>query len=112
MKSKIDIKKYKEQRDYLRNRFEADKMGDQVLFTDQSKLFKPIIESQKETSKAIQDKLAASNDILVPFTKELEKRNNQLDTMYNLPFYSVPEIEVASTPKKSKDQDMLVIDVN
>src|SRR5260370_35017068 len=81
-------KRYKEQRDALRRRFEAEKTGDQALFIDQTKLFKPLIEVQKETSKAIEDKIAASQDALIPFTRELQKRNEQLEALQNLPYQS------------------------
>src|SRR6266536_1252202 len=82
-------KRYKEQRDALRRRFEADKTGDQTLFIDQTKLFKPLIEVQKETSKAIEDKIAASQDALIPFTRELQKRNEQLEALQNLPYHGM-----------------------
>jgi len=100
MKTQINVKKYKEQRDLLRNRFEAERTGDQILFTDQSKLFKPVIESQVETSKAIQEKFN-----LNPLTQELQRRNDYLDA---LPFHS--QIEASSTPKKS--HDTLLVDID
>ena len=59
------IKRYKEQRDLIRKQFQAEKVGDQTLFTDQFKLFKPLIESQKETSKDLQDKLAVQSEHFV-----------------------------------------------
>ena len=40
------IKRYKKQRDLIRKKFQAEKVGNQSLFTDQLKLFKPLIESQ------------------------------------------------------------------
>src|SRR5260221_3595268 len=88
-------KRYKEQRDALRLRYEVQKTGDQTLFTEQSKLFKPLIEVQKETSKAIGDKLTASQEglsnVLVPFTRELRKRNEQVETLQNLPYYGIED---------------------
>lgn len=112
MKTQIDIKKYKQQRDYLRNMFEAEKTGDQTLFRDQTKLFKPVIESQKEASKAIQQKLEASQNVLVPFTRELQKRNDYMEGMQSLPYYGLPEIQPpTSTPTKSRE-DSLLVDVD
>src|SRR2546426_656390 len=107
------IEYYKQQRDFLKQRFEAEKTGDQTLSTERSKLFKPLIESQKEASKAIQDKIATSQDtisnVLVPFTRALEKRNDQLETLQDLPYYNiqqgiedVPQSTPQSTPQKSK----------
>ena len=51
-------------KNFLKQRFEAEKTGDQTLFTERSKLLKPLIESQKETSKSIQDKIATSQDTI------------------------------------------------
>ena len=63
---------------------------------------------QKETSKSIQDKIVAGQDAtsnaLIPFTRELQRRNDQVETLQNLPFYNLPpEIENApqSTPIKA-----------
>src|SRR5260221_8198217 len=88
-------KRYKEQRDALRRRYEVQKTGDQTLFTEQSKLFKPLIEVQKETSKAIGDRTTTSQEglsnVLVPLTRELRKRNKQVETLKNLPYYDIED---------------------
>ena len=103
------IKRYKEQRDRLRRHFEAERVGEQSSFIERSKLFKPLIETQKETSKAIQDKIVVSqettNNALLPFVKELQKRNEQVEALQTLPFYA-REIEAQSTPRK-KDSVLL-----
>src|SRR5207245_1589027 len=103
------IEYYKQQRDFLKQRFEEEKAGDQTQSTERSKLFKSIIKSQKENSKAIQDKIATSqdtiNNVLVPFTRALDKRNDQLETLQDLPYYNIQQgIENVpqSTPQKSK----------
>src|SRR2546426_2944757 len=110
------IEYYKQQRDFLKQRFEAEKTGDQTLFTERSKLLKPLIESQKETSKSIQDKIATSQDtisnVFVPFTRALEKRNDQLETLQDLRYYNIQQgIEDVpqSTPQKSKT---IFVDLN
>jgi len=101
------IRRYKDQRDRLRKQFEAEKVGEQTLFSDQAKLFKPLIASQNQTAKVIGDKIASSQDVLsntlVPFTRELNRRNEQLDTLQSLPFYP-GEIEgiTQSTPIKAE----------
>jgi hypothetical protein len=117
MTSKFDMKTFLAKREFLKKRFEAERTGEQTLFTNQEKLFKPLIESQKETSKAIENKISANQDILsntlVPFTRELQKRNDQMDTLQNLPFYNIqPGIEDVpqSTPKK--DRDIINIDLD
>src|SRR6476469_8326302 len=95
------IKRYKEQRDLIRNAFQAEKVGNQTQFTDQLKLFKPLIESQKKTSKDLQDKLVSTKNTLpnslVPFTIELKRRNDQVDELQALPFNTREEDH--STPK-------------
>jgi hypothetical protein len=92
-----DIREYKKLKDLLRNQFEGERTGDQTLFADQAKLFKPLIDTQKETSKAIQDKIVAGQDAtttaLIPFTRELQRRNDQVDALAQLPFYQQPAIQ-------------------
>ena len=112
MKTEIDtIRKYKEQRDDLRNMFESQKTGEQNLFRAQSKVFKPVIESQKEFGntalKPLYEKLTASQDLLIPFTRELQRRNDQVEALQNLPFYSAREIE-ASTPNNLHIQNKVL----
>ena len=108
-----DIKKYKEQKDYIRNMFEAEKTGEQMLYTDQSKLFKPVIDSQKE----IQDKLSTkvTNDALVPFIRELQRRdtNQRFAPQSLIEFQATRELQNiylldrASTPKEKETQTTL-----
>ena len=50
------IRKYKDQRDRIRKQFEAEKVGEQTLFSDQAKLFKPLIASQNKPQKLLQIK--------------------------------------------------------
>jgi len=115
MTHNFDIKNFLEKRELLRKRFEAEKTGEQTLFAKQEKLLKPLIETQKETSKAIEDKISTNQDILsntlVPFTRELQKRNDQLDALQDLPFYNIQQgIEDVpqSTPQKERD----IININ
>ena len=100
----LSIKEYKRQRDELRQRFQDEKTGDQTLFIDQTKLFKPLIETQKESSKAIVKKIVLSQDglsnALVPFTRELQKRNEQVEALQNLPLYNTP-LEIESIPQST-----------
>jgi hypothetical protein len=117
MTSTFDINNFLQKREFLKKRFEVERTGEQKLFTTQEKLFKPLIESQKETSKAIENKISANQDILsntlVPFTRELQKRNDQMDALQTLPFFNVqPGIEDVpqSTPKK--DVSDFVIDLD
>jgi len=111
MKQTFDIKYYTQQREALRNRFAADKTGDQTFLTQQTKLFQPLLQSQQQ----IQDKLIetqnATSNVLVPFVNELQKRNNLVEDSQHLPFYNAPlEIQDApqSTPVKTKLTDVYV----
>ena len=83
-----DIKEYERQKNAIRAQFRAERTGDQVRFEEQSKLLKPVIDVQKETAKAITEKIASKDDVLIPFTKELQRRHDQLETLTQQPFYN------------------------
>ena len=86
-----DVQEYKRLKESLKARFESDRTGEQELFTEQTKIFQPLIKTQQDTSKAIQEKIVqgqtaiqtAAADALGPLTKELQRRNDQAE----LPFY-------------------------
>jgi hypothetical protein len=105
------IKRFTEQKNCLKQRFLAEKTGDQTLYIDQAKLLEPLINSQKETSRIIQDKIISGQETLsnalVPFTRELQKRNDQVEALQSLPFYNIPEIEGVpqSTPKVTPQKE-------
>jgi hypothetical protein len=107
------IKQFKEQKERLQQQFRAEKTGEQTLFSDQARLFKPLTESQNQTAKAIGDKIASSQDVLsntlVPFTRELQKRNEQLEVLQNLPYPHGIEDVPQSTPQK---QQIMYVDLN
>ena len=106
------------QKKRLKQRFEREKTGDQTLYTDQAELLRPLIDSQKETSKSIQDKIISGQETIsnaiVPFIKELQKRNDQVEALQGLPFYNIPEIEGVpqSTPKVTPQKDQLAQYIN
>ena len=50
-----EVSEYKRLKQTLRDRFESEKTGDQFLFEEQSKKYKPLLTSQKEISKTMQD---------------------------------------------------------
>ena len=86
-----DVQEYKRLKESLKARFESDRTGEQELFTEQTKVFQPLIKTQQDTSKAIQEKIVqgqtaiqtAAADALGPLTRELQRRNDQAE----LPFY-------------------------
>lgn len=96
---KFDIKYYNQQKDYLRKKFESERTGEQDLLYENTKLFKPVLTSQQQ----IQDKISEGQNILQPFTQELQRRNDLMETSQYLPFYQAPMVEDVprySTPQK------------
>ena len=108
---------YKEQRAMLSKRFEEEKTGEQNLFENQTKLFHPITETQKEVSKKLEDKILAGQDILTntlaPFTTEFKRRNDQIEalqSLHSLGIENVPQSTPQSTPQKGEDLSKLTRD--
>src|SRR4029078_5029919 len=96
----FNINDFVKQREILRKRFEAEKTGEQEQYLDQSKLFKPIIDSHKK----MEDKLVdSSSNAIVPYLQEIQRRNDLLETSQNLPFYNAPLEH--STPSKEANVD-------
>jgi len=79
-----DIDEYKKIKESLRNRFDAERTGDQNLLTEQTKLFQPLINTHEQAVKAIRGNKDASLGVL---TKELQRRNDQFDLLSEQPFY-------------------------
>ena len=50
-----NVSEYKRLKQTLRDRFESEKTGDQTLFEEQTKKYKPLLSSQKDLSATIQD---------------------------------------------------------
>ena len=50
-----DVSGYKRLKLTLRDRFESEKTGDQTLFEEQAKKYKPLLSSQQEISKTMRD---------------------------------------------------------
>src|SRR5882757_9918370 len=90
-----DIEEYEKLRNILKTKFQVEKTGEQTLLEDSTKLFKPLISIQQETSKAIQDKILDSNisHTLVPLTREFQRKNDQIEMLMEQPFFreSIPE---------------------
>src|SRR6267154_284461 len=108
--NKKEANEYRRVQNAMKEKFNKQNIGDQTQYIDQTKLFKPLIEVQNESSKSIQDKIASSQDVfsnaLIPFTTEMKRRNDQVDEVDEVeafPFDNFPkEIEDVpqSTPKK------------
>ena len=97
-----DINEFKRIKEVLRNRYEAERTGDEDLFREQTKILQPLINTQQQTVKAIKDgqdaNATAVGNALLPLTRELQKRNNQVDLLAAQPFYNqeLPGIASAS----------------
>ena len=108
MMKEFDINKYVQLKKELRQRDIDDKFGTQHHYESQSKLYKPINESTMETTKNLKQTIVDNKqnltDILVPFTNQLMRANDQREELQAAPFYTsdLPEVEYReSTPKKS-----------
>src|SRR5271167_594657 len=73
-----DISEFIRVKNSLRDRFENERTGDQDLFREQTKILQPLINTQKQTTKAIKDSQDSSStaisNALLPVVRELERR--------------------------------------
>lgn len=87
-----DMNEYKRIKDTLRERFEAERTGDQDLFREQTKTLQPLINTQQQTIKAIKDgrdsSATALTDALVPLARELQRKNDQAEHLMPQQVYS------------------------
>jgi len=108
------VKRYTQQKENLQKHFLSEKVGKQALYIAQAELNKPIIDSQKETTENIQNKITNNQDLLtntlVPFTNELKRRSDQVDELKALPYYNVPQ-EIEDIPQSTPKKD-IIVDVN
>ena len=107
-----DINEYKRLKETLRDRFEAERTGDQKLFREQTKILEPLINTQQQGTKAIKDNqdvnATAVSNALVPLTRELQRRNDQVDMLSEQPFYQqqLPPITQMSPEYLKVDLDI------
>src|SRR5664279_99519 len=97
MASLKDLEEFARVKDELKKRFEFARIGEETLYIDQTNQFKPLIDVQNANAKAIQDKITSGQDglvnALIPYIEELKKRNDQVEELQSLPFYTGQEIE-------------------
>ena len=102
MMKEFDINRYKKATNEAKKMFRNEKLGNQQSYAHQEKLFKPIIDTTRETTKNLEQKIVDNrqnfNDILVPFTNQLMRANDQREAIQSMPFYTSDIVE--STPKK------------
>ena len=107
-----DINEYKRVKEALRERFETERTGDQDIFREQSKIFQPLIDTQQKATKAIKDgqtiNAAAVSNALIPFTRELQRRNDQVEMLAEQPFHQqeIPAITPISPDFMKVDLDV------
>ena len=98
---------FKRLKESLKNRFDSERSGEQVFQREQTKAFEPLINIQKETSKATQDKITsaeeARNNALVPLVQEMQRRNDQIDMLASQPFYQQQQLPDIPQEKDLKD---------
>jgi hypothetical protein len=105
-----DMIEYKRVKEALKERFETERSGEQSLFREQSKILQPLIEplisSQGQTLKAIK------NSGTQELARELRRRNDQVDTLAQQPFYfdPVPSITAPQTSSPKKDYIKINLD--
>ena len=119
-----DINEYIRVKKSLKERFENERSGDQDSFIDQSKLLQPLIAAQQEATKSLEKAIVEEsvNKALVPLTKELQRRNDQIDMLAEQPYFQqeIPAIsgpdmikdtsETFTTPEASKEYERVVLD--
>ena len=121
-----DLKEYQQLKDSLKERFKTERTGEQDLFREQSKIFDPLIKKQEEATKSLGEKIVAGQDItsqsIVPFTRELKRRNDQFEMLQEQPFnqseidlsginQSLPISESSSPIKKYSNQQLYDFDI-
>lgn len=113
----FDVKKYKMLKNELKQRYLDEKLGKQQSYESQAKLFKPIIDTAKETSKELQQQIVDDrtnlNNVLVPIANQLIQASNDRAAIEAMPFYDSDiqqERFMESTPKR--DTSGMVIDLD
>src|SRR5271154_2033202 len=107
-----DINEYKRVKETLRDRFEAERTGDQDLFREQTKILQPLINTQQQSVKAIKDgqdvNAAAVSNALLPFTREMQRQNDRVDMLAEQPFFQqeLPAITPGSPEFMKVDLDI------
>ena len=111
---KFDINRYKQAKNEVKQMFLNEKLGNQQSYESQAKLFKPLIDTTRETTKTLEQKIGDNNqnlsNLLVPFTNQLIRANDQREAIQAMPFYDspIPTSQTTSTPKT----DTLIINLD
>src|SRR5271169_7144420 len=101
-----DTAEYKKVKKVLTDRFENERTGDQDLFREQTKILQPLINTQQQS---VQDANAtAVSNALVPLTREMQRRNDQVDLLAEQPFFQqhLPAVTPISPEFMKRDLDI------
>jgi len=115
MIKKFDMNQYTKVKNEAKQMFQNEKLGNQQYYTDQQKLFQPIIDTTKESTKHLEQNIADNRlnlqNILLPFTEQLMRANDQREAIQAMPFYA-SDIAEESTPKKVRPIKIVNLDKN
>src|SRR5271163_2102377 len=99
-----DINDYIKLKKPINNQNDSERTGEQLFQREQTKLFQPLINVQKETSKSIKDNMAAGQELtvntLLPLVQEMQRRNDQIDMLASQPFF--PQPQLPDIPEETK----------
>ena len=98
MMKEFDIKDYKKVTNEVKEMFLNERLGNQQSYAHQEKLFKPLIDTTKSLEQKIVDDKQNLSNILVPFTDQIMRANDQREAIQAMPFYTSDIVE--STPKR------------
>jgi len=94
------MNEYTQIKNKLKDIFDSKRSSDQVFLREQTRTFEPILNVQKETSKAIKDNIVsnqeATTNTLAPSVQEMQRRNDQINILASQPFYQA-QIEQPET---------------
>ena len=109
------MSQYKRVKNEVKQMFQNEKLGNQQYYTDQQKLFQPIIDTTKESTKNLEQNIVDNRqnlqNILVPFTEQFMRANDQREAIQAMPFYT-SDIAEESTPKKLRPIIIVNLDKN
>ena len=109
----LTLQHAKEINQNLKQYYRDKRSNKQSIWRESEKYWNPVIKAQQESAKEIVDSLSKNQDIfsnaLMPLTRNIEKRIDQVENYQALPYYNFPIEDVRqSTPKR----DVFTLDIN
>jgi hypothetical protein len=85
---------HKDVKQKLKQHFRDKRSNEQSLIKEGEKYFNPVTKAQKEVSREILESLNKNQEnitnSLVPYTRNLERRIDQVEDLHSLPYYNAP----------------------